>query len=75
MLTTYFSGTMPILRRRGLFLLIRAKRILNRRVAAAIAYREERVSQASTVNWNASHRLARNGTRAPMVFGNGIVNK
>jgi hypothetical protein len=53
MLTTYFSGTMPILRRRGLFLLICAKRILNRRVAAAIAYREEQVSPASTGNWNA----------------------
>ena len=38
---------MPIVRRRGLFLLICAKRILNRRVAAAIAYREEQVSPAS----------------------------
>jgi hypothetical protein len=75
MLTTYFSGTMPILRRRGIFLLIYAKRILNRRVAAAIAYREEQVSPASTVNWNASHRSARNGTHTPMLFGNGTVNK
>ena len=47
MVTTYFSGTMPILMRRGLFLLICAKRILNRRVSAAIAYREEQVSPAS----------------------------
>jgi hypothetical protein len=53
MVTTYFSGTMPILRRRGLFLLICAKRILNRRVAAAIAYLEEQESPASTGNWNA----------------------
>jgi hypothetical protein len=75
MLTTYLSGTMPILRRRGLFILICAKRILNRRVAAAIAYREEQVSPASTVNWNASHRSARNGTHTPMLFGNGTVNK
>ena len=75
MVTTYFSGTMPILRRRGLFLLICAKRVLNRRVAAAIAYREERVSRASTVNGNASHGSARTFTHTPMLFGNGIVNK
>jgi hypothetical protein len=71
--TTYFSGAIPILRRRGIFLLICAKRILNRRVAAAIAYREEQVSPASTVNWNASHRSARNGTHTPITraFCNG----
>ena len=72
MLTTYFSGTMPILRRRGVFLLICVKRILNRRVAAAIAYREQ-VSPA-IVNWNAFHRSDRTGKHAPMLFDNRIVN-
>jgi hypothetical protein len=75
MVTTYFSGTMPILRRRGLFLLICAKRILNRRVAAAIAYREEQVRLAPTVDWKALHGSARNGTHTPMLPGNGIVSK
>jgi hypothetical protein len=75
MVTTYFCGTMPILRRRGLFLLICARRILNRRVAAAIAYREAQVSPAPTVDWKAFHRPARNGTHTPMLSGNGIVSK
>ena len=65
MLTTYFCSTMLILRRCGIFLLICAKRILNRRVAAAIAYREEQMSPASAVNWNASYRSARTARTRP----------
>jgi hypothetical protein len=52
--------------------MICAKRILNRRVAAAIAYREQ--VSPSIANWNAFHRSDRKGKHAPMLSDNRIVN-